>query len=50
MPGEKKYIFNEQTQSYEIDRRSARAALYRTGGVLLAGLAYAWRKGALKWD
>lgn len=39
MPGEKKYIFNEQTQSYEIDRRSARAALYRTGGVLLAGLA-----------
>lgn len=39
MPGEKKYIFNEQTQSYEIDRRSARAAFYRTGGVLLAGLA-----------
>ena len=39
MPGEKKYIFNEQTQSYEIDRRSARAALYRTGGMLLAGLA-----------
>lgn len=39
MAGEKKYIFNEQTQSYEIDRRSARAALYRTGAVLLAGLA-----------
>lgn len=40
MSGEKKYIFNEQTQSYEIDRRSARAALYRTGAVLLAGLAF----------
>ena len=39
MAGEKKYIFNEQTQSYEIDRRSARAALYKTGAVLLAGLA-----------
>lgn len=40
MSGEKKYIFNEQTQSYEIDRRSARAALYRTGAVLLVGLAF----------
>ncbi len=39
MFGEKKYIFNEQTKSYEIDRRSTRAALYRTGAVLLAGLA-----------
>ncbi len=39
MVGEKKYIFNEQTKSYEIDRRSTRAALYRTGAVLLAGLA-----------
>ena len=39
MFGEKKYIFNEQTKSYEIDRRSTRAALYKTGAVLLAGLA-----------
>jgi len=39
MQGEKKYIFNEQTQAYEIDRRSTRSALYRTGAVLLAGLA-----------
>lgn len=39
MAGEKKYIFNQQTQSYEIDRRSVRAAFYKTGGVLLAGLA-----------
>ena len=38
MSREKKYTFNEQTNSYEIDRRSARAALYRTGGVLVAGL------------
>ena len=34
-----RYIFNEQTQSYETDRRSARATLYKSGGVLLAGLA-----------
>ena len=39
MSGEKKYIFNEQTNSYEIDRRSTRGALYRTGAVLLGGLA-----------
>ena len=38
MAGEK-YIFNQQTQSYEIDRRSVRAAFYKTGGVLLGGLA-----------
>ena len=38
MAGEK-YIFNQQTQSYEIDRRSVRAAFYKTGGILLAGLA-----------
>lgn len=39
MAGEK-YIFNQQTQSYEIDRRSVRAAFYKTGGVLLGGLAF----------
>lgn len=39
MSGEKKYIFNGQTQSYEIDRRSVRSAFYKTGAVLLAGLA-----------
>ena len=39
MAGEKQYIFNQQTQSYEIDRRSVRTAFYKTGGVLLAGLA-----------
>ena len=33
-----RYRYNEQTQSYEIDRRSARATLYKTGGVLIAGL------------
>ena len=38
MAGEK-YIFNQQTQSYEIDRRSVRAAFYKTGGILLGGLA-----------
>lgn len=39
MPGEKKYIFNEQTRSYETDRRPFRALFYRAGGILLAGLA-----------
>ena len=39
MFGERRYIFNEQTKSYEIDRRSARATLYNTGITLLAGLA-----------
>ena len=39
MPGEKKYIYNEQANAYEIDRRSVRAALYKTGAVLIAGLA-----------
>ena len=39
MLGEKSYIFNEQTNSYEIDRRSTRGALSRTGAVLLGGLA-----------
>ena len=34
----KSYIFNEQTKCYEIDRRSARSTLYRTGVVLLCGL------------
>ncbi|MBQ5482060.1 MAG: hypothetical protein IIT74_03335, partial [Bacteroidales bacterium] len=35
----KNYIFNEQTESYEIDRRSARSTLYRAGAILLSGLA-----------
>lgn len=35
----KSYIFNEKTQSYEIDRRSAHRILYKTGGVLLGGMA-----------
>ena len=37
MPREK-YIFNQQTQSYEIDRRSVRSTRNKTGIVLLAGL------------
>ena len=37
MPREK-YIFNQQTQSYEIDRRSVRATGNKAGLVLLAGL------------
>lgn len=40
MPGEKSYIFNDKTQSYEIDRRSARSTLYKAGGVLLGGLVF----------
>ncbi|MCR5709930.1 MAG: M23 family metallopeptidase [Bacteroidales bacterium] len=40
MPGEKRYTFNKQTQSYEIDRRSIRSQLLRIGGVLLGGLAF----------
>ena len=39
MSREKNYIFNQQTGSYEIDRRSARSTLYRSGAVLLSGLA-----------
>ena len=39
MAGSKKYIFNDRTNSYEVDRRSARGSLYKTGAVLLAGLA-----------
>ena len=37
MPREK-YIFNQQTQSYQIDRRSVRATRNKTGIVLMAGL------------
>ena len=37
MPREK-YIFNQQTQSYQIDRRSVRATRNKAGLVLLAGL------------
>ncbi len=33
-----RYIFNQQTQAYEVDRLSARATLYKTGGVLLGGM------------
>ena len=40
MSGEKSYIFNEETRSYEIDRRSIRSPLLKTGGVLVAGLAF----------
>jgi len=39
MPREK-YIFNQQTQSYQIDRRSVRATRNKTELVLLAGLAF----------
>ena len=39
MASPKKYIFNEQTNAYEVDRRSARSALYTSGAVLFAGLA-----------
>ena len=38
MPAKIRYIYNEQTQAYEIDRRTARATVYKTGGVLLCGL------------
>ena len=38
MAGERKYIFNEQTKSYEVDRRSALALFYKTGFLLLGGL------------
>jgi len=34
-----RYIYNEQTQSFEVDRISARATIYRTGAVLLGGIA-----------
>ena len=40
MSGEKSYIFNEETRSYEIDRRSVRAPLLTTGAVLVAGLVF----------
>ena len=40
MSGEKSYIFNEETRSYEIDRRSVRAPLLKTGAVLVAGLVF----------
>ena len=39
MSGEKSYIFNEETRSYEIDRRSIRSPLLKTGVTLVAGLA-----------
>jgi murein DD-endopeptidase MepM/ murein hydrolase activator NlpD len=38
MFGAKRYIFNEQTNAYEIDRRSARSTFFKAGAVLLAGL------------
>ena len=34
-----RYRYNEQTQAYEIDRRTARATIYQTGIVLVSGLA-----------
>lgn len=34
-----RYIFNPQTQAYEIDRLSARATLYKAGAVLIGGIA-----------
>ena len=40
MSGERKYIFNEQTKSYEVDRRTARSIFFRTGILLLAGLGW----------
>ena len=40
MSGEKSYIFNEETRSYEIDRRSIKSPLLKTGLVLVAGLAF----------
>jgi murein DD-endopeptidase MepM/ murein hydrolase activator NlpD len=33
-----RYIYNEQTQSFEVDRLSARATIYKTGAVLLGGI------------
>ena len=39
MPREEKYILNEETQSYEADRRPVRTAFFRAGTVLMAGLA-----------
>lgn len=38
MPDLKRYVFNESTNSYEVDRRSTRSAFYQTGFILLAGL------------
>ena len=40
MSGEKRYIFNEETLSYEIDRRSIVSPLLKTGVILVAGLAF----------
>ena len=34
-----RYIYNEQTQAFEIDRLSARATVYKSGAVLLGGIA-----------
>ena len=34
-----RYIYNDQTQSFEIDRRSERVTAFKTGGVLLGGIA-----------
>ena len=34
-----RYIYNDQTQSFEVDRISARATIYRTMAVLLGGIA-----------
>ena len=33
-----RYIYNEQTQAFEVDRLSARATIYKTGAVLLGGI------------
>ena len=33
-----RYIYNERTQSFEVDRLSARATVYKTGAVLLGGI------------
>jgi murein DD-endopeptidase MepM/ murein hydrolase activator NlpD len=38
MSGEKSYIFNEETRSYEMDRRSVRSPLLKTGVILVTGL------------
>ncbi len=33
-----RYIYNEQTRAFEVDRLSARATVYKTGAVLLGGI------------
>ena len=40
MSGEKSYIFNEETLSYEIDRRPIGSPLLKTGLILVAGLVF----------